>query len=179
DLARLRRLTRRGVEPDDVPPPVAARIESRPVARRGTPTETPKSLRVEGLSVSFGHTRALENVSFRVPPGEVVGVIGANGAGKTTLIDAITGFVKPSQGTVVLGDVDISRWSPDRRARAGVSRSFQSLELFDSLSVRDNLHVACDSATRLVFLTDFVHPARQSMSSTAQEAIDDFGLGAT
>jgi sulfate-transporting ATPase len=179
DLARLRRLTRRGVEPDDVPPPVAARIESRPVAHRGTPTETPKSLQVEGLSVSFGHTRALENVSFRVTPGEVVGVIGANGAGKTTLIDAITGFVKPSQGTVVLGDVDISRWSPDRRARAGVSRSFQSLELFDSLSVRDNLHVACDSATRLVFLTDLVHPARQSMSSTAQEAIDDFGLGAT
>jgi sulfate-transporting ATPase len=114
-----------------------------------------------------------------VRPGEVVGVIGANGAGKTTLIDAITGFVKPSQGVVALGDIDITRWSPDRRARAGVSRSFQSLELFDSLTVRDNLHVACDSARRLVFLTDLVHPARPPLSSTAKEAVNDFGLDAT
>jgi sulfate-transporting ATPase len=178
NVATLRRRVRPRVESQPAPPS-AARIGPRSATRPATPTDSPKSLRVERLSVAFGSTRVLEDVSFAVKPGMVVGVIGANGAGKTTLIDAITGFVRPSQGAVMLDEVDITRWSPDRRARAGLSRSFQSLELFDSLTVRDNLHVACDSARRLVFLTDFVHPGRQPLSSTANEAVDDFGLGAT
>jgi len=133
-------------------------------------------LRIEDLSVRFGSTQALENISFQVRPGEVVGVIGANGAGKTTLIDAVTGFVTPTHGRVVLGETDITNWSADRRARGGVSRSFQSLELFDGLTVMDNLRAACDTASRLVFITDLVRPSQLPLSPVAWAAVHDFGL---
>jgi sulfate-transporting ATPase len=175
DLHLLGRLIpkrlRRSVE---AAPTTSSQVEL-PVAGSVEPAQ-PLILEIEGLSVTFGPTRALDGVTFAVAPGQVVGVIGANGAGKTTLIDAITGFVKPSAGTVTLGDRDVTRWSADRRARAGLSRSFQSLELFDSLSVRDNLLAACDSKSRVVFLTDPVRPQRQELTSTALAAVADFGL---
>ncbi len=87
---------------------------------------------------------ALDGVSLRVEPGEIVGLIGPNGAGKTTLLDVVSGFTRTESGDVRVDGKVISRWSPVRRARAGISRSFQAVELFDEMTVRDNLLVAAD-----------------------------------
>jgi branched-chain amino acid transport system ATP-binding protein len=97
-------------------------------------------LRVGGLSVDYGGIHALIDVSFDVGERQLVGLIGPNGAGKTTLIDAITGFTS-ARGTVELDGREITRLSPDQRARAGLARTWQSTDLFDDLTVRENLVV--------------------------------------
>jgi len=138
---------------------------------------TPATLRVDGLSVTFGGVTAVADASLTIVPGEVAGLIGPNGAGKTTLIDAITGFVRPSGGDILLRDVSIHRWSARRRAVGGLARSFQSVELFAGLTVRENLAVACESAAgRLRFLSDLIRPGRVRLSPAALQAVDDFGL---
>jgi ABC-type branched-subunit amino acid transport system ATPase component/branched-subunit amino acid ABC-type transport system permease component len=129
-----------------------------------------------GLSVRFGGVTALESVSLTLHPAEVVGLIGPNGAGKTTLIDAVSGYVAPSAGTVLLDGAPIDGWSPRRRAVAGVGRSFQSLELFDSLTVAENLLAACDPRDRLRYISDLVHPRRSRLSPAAVAAVREFGL---
>lgn len=96
------------------------------------------------LSVTYGGLHAVRDVSVTIRAGQVVGLIGPNGAGKTTFLDAVTGYVS-SKGTVELKGRDISAWRPHRRARAGLSRSWQSIELFDQLTALDNLRVAHDS----------------------------------
>jgi ABC-type branched-subunit amino acid transport system ATPase component len=103
--------------------------------------------------------RALDNVDLHVAAGEVVGVVGANGAGKTTLVDAITGFVR-SSGSVELDGRDLSAMSTHRRAREGLGRSWQNLELIEDLSVIDNLRVASDTDRWWSVLTDLVWPRR-------------------
>src|SRR5580692_10252439 len=100
-------------------------------------------LEVEGLTVSFGSVQAVRDVSLGVDEATIVGLIGPNGAGKTTTIDAVTGFV-PSTGRVRFGEEDLSELRPHQRARRGMVRTWQSLELFDDLSVRNNLEVAAD-----------------------------------
>ena len=139
---------------------------------------TPPStvLRLHEVSVTFGGTKALQSLSLEVRSGEVVGLIGPNGAGKTTAIDAITGFVQPSGGHIVLGDADISAWGPEKRSRAGLSRSFQSLELFDDLSVLENMQAACDRRDRMAYASDLVHPGIGALSPLAAEAIRAFRL---
>jgi branched-chain amino acid transport system ATP-binding protein len=93
------------------------------------------------MSVSFGGVHALVDVDLQVEAGQLVGLIGPNGAGKTTFIDAITGFV-PCRGHVELDGRDLSDLPPDARARLGLARTWQSIELFDDLSIRENLTVA-------------------------------------
>jgi branched-chain amino acid transport system ATP-binding protein len=102
------------------------------------------ALEVNDVSVRFGGTRALQNVNITVEPGSVTGLIGPNGAGKTTLFNVVTGLLTPSGGQVSLHGHDVTGASPARRARLGLSRTFQRLELFTSLSVRDNIRVAGD-----------------------------------
>ena len=120
---------------------------------------------------------AVDGLSLEVRPGEIVGLIGPNGAGKTSAIDAITGFARIHAGDVVLGDSSIRRLPAYRRARAGVSRSFQSLELFEDLTVLENLRTASDRA-RLVCRgsTGLVWPADPPLHSAAVAAIREFGL---
>ncbi len=113
---------------------------------------------VDELRVHFGGLTALDRVSLTVDGGRIVGMIGPNGAGKTTFIDAVGGFV-PATGRVELDGDRIDGLAPHERARRGLVRTFQSLELFDDLSVRENLLVAADRPRWWAPLVDGVRPA--------------------
>ena len=137
---------------------------------------TPKSLVVDRVSVSFGGVRALADVGVTVAPGQVVGVIGPNGSGKTTLIDAITGFVRPNEGSITLAGQELQHVPAFERNRAGLSRSFQSLELFDDVSVLENLRAASDTKSRASYLTSIVAPTEPPLPASAWNAITEFRL---
>ncbi|HUO74017.1 MAG TPA: ABC transporter ATP-binding protein [Solirubrobacteraceae bacterium] len=116
-------------------------------------------LDVEGLTVTYGGVTAVDDVSLRIDEGKVFGLIGPNGAGKTSMIDALTGYTRPASGRVVFDGRDITRLRPYRRARLRLARTFQSVELFDDLTVDENLlvaseHVNVGTALRDVFLPD-------------------------
>ncbi len=91
---------------------------------------------------AYGAIKAVDGVSFNVGPGEIVGVIGPNGSGKTTLFNSILGQIKPTSGGVTFCDEDITGMSPLELSRRGVGRTFQTLQVFVKLSVRDNLIAA-------------------------------------
>jgi branched-chain amino acid transport system ATP-binding protein len=111
-------------------------------------------LQTEDLTVQFGGLRACNEITLDVQQGELLGLIGPNGAGKTTLINALTGFV-PHSGSVVFRDNEISGLSPNRVAQRGLTRTWQSLELFDDISVRANLEVAATRLTPSVAVKDY------------------------
>jgi branched-chain amino acid transport system ATP-binding protein len=116
-------------------------------------------LSARGVSVNFGGVRALVDVDLDVGEGQLVGLIGPNGAGKTTFIDAISGIVR-SRGRVELDGRDISSLPPHARARLGLTRTWQSIELFDDLTVLENLTVL----------------APRQAARTADEVLEHFGL---
>ena len=95
-------------------------------------------LSVEGLGITFGGLKAVNDVSFQVKPGEIVSVIGPNGAGKTTLFNMISGIYQAGSGRVVLNGEDVTGMEPHLLARRGMSRTFQNLQIFQSMSVLDN-----------------------------------------
>ena len=126
-----------------------------------------KGLAAERITVRYGSNTAVDAVSLDVARGEIVGLIGPNGAGKTSLIDAVTGMAQMADGKVLLDGVDITDWTPHRRANAGMRRTFQSLRLFDDLTVTENLVVAAETDTRLGFLRDLFRP-RQAPIATGR-----------
>jgi sulfate-transporting ATPase len=123
------------------------------------------------VSVRYGNVTAVDQVSLELIAGQVLGVIGPNGAGKTSLIDGLTGFTRLAGGTVQLCGADVTRLRPASRARAGLGRTFQNLELFDDLSVRENILTALDSHRRLAYARDLVYPHRSRLNAAAQAAI--------
>jgi ABC-type branched-subunit amino acid transport system ATPase component/branched-subunit amino acid ABC-type transport system permease component len=165
---------------------IAARV--RPKSRRASsyePADVEESekwapqhaaLNVTNLSVHFGAVKAVDGASMSVEPGQVVALIGPNGAGKTTFVDAVTGFVNTDIGEVVLGSADISKWSAHRRARAGLVRSFQSLELFDGLTVMENLLAASDSRDFHGYFSNLLFSRKPSLNAAARLAIREFEL---
>jgi branched-chain amino acid transport system ATP-binding protein len=94
------------------------------------------------VSRSFAGVQALDDVSLELHRHEVVGLIGPNGAGKSTLVNVLSGFDAPTAGRVELGDLDVSGWSPRRRGREGIARTFQHSRSFRELTVRENVEVA-------------------------------------
>ncbi len=101
-------------------------------------------LGVDGVTVRFGGTTAVDDVRLVLEPGTITGLIGPNGAGKTTLFNVVTGMQRPTSGRVLFEGTDITRRGPAKRAHLGIARTFQRLELFLTLSVRDNVRVAGD-----------------------------------
>jgi sulfate-transporting ATPase len=146
-------------------------------ADRSASRRPPAALVVEDLTVSFGGNKALSGASLTVNPGEVVGLIGPNGAGKSTFIDATCGAVKPLSGRVKLGDLSLDAMTPARRANQGLVRSFQSLELFEDMSVGENILVGSERPTWLRGVLDLVRPQKAVPSAAALLAVDDFQLG--
>ncbi|WP_018500809.1 branched-chain amino acid ABC transporter permease/ATP-binding protein [Parafrankia discariae] len=135
-----------------------------------------KVLEVRDVAVRFGGVQALGGVSLDVRPGEVVGLMGPNGAGKTTFIDAVTGFNRIQGGTIQLDGVRIDGMTARRRARLGIGRTFQSLELFDQLTILENLRTASDPRDSAAYLTDLVRPRRTELTPAARSAIHMFEL---
>ena len=104
------------------------------------------TLEIDGLTVGFGGLVAVDGLSLTVPPGQITGLIGPNGAGKTTVFNACSGLVTPRSGKVSLSDRDVTRRAAAKRARTGLGRTFQQMELFDSLSVLDNVLVGFEAS---------------------------------
>lgn len=101
-------------------------------------------LSIKGLTKKFGGLVANSDISFDVQQGEVVGILGPNGAGKTTLFNLITGYTKPTRGTVALKGVDVTGQAPHIIAQMGLLRTFQLCRPFRGMSVRENIQIACD-----------------------------------
>jgi sulfate-transporting ATPase len=159
-------------------PLVAARGSSVPTLPAATEVRDrvqPRTLEIEHVTVQYGGVRAVDDVSFSVPPATIVGLIGPNGAGKTSVIDAVTGFTRAS-GSVRLDGKNLMGLPPARRARAGVSRSFQSLELFEDATVFDNLRAASDPRDKVSYVRDLVYPVSPPLPSSVVAAIREFGL---
>jgi ABC-type branched-subunit amino acid transport system ATPase component len=128
-------------------------------------------LEAVGIEVRFGGLAAVDGVTLRVAPGEIVGIIGPNGAGKSTLLGAISGHVPMSAGRVRLNGRDVSAALPYRRARLGMARSFQDARLFPSLTVREVLLGACHPLLATSVLADALGagPARRAEMEAAHE----------
>src|SRR4051794_20311939 len=101
-------------------------------------------LELSEITLRYGGLTAVDRVSMCFEPGRITGVIGPNGAGKTTLFNVATGFETPSTGRVLLDGEDVTRMRPERRAQRGLARTFQRLELFSALTVRENVLVAAN-----------------------------------
>ena len=132
-------------------------------------------LEVGDLHKAFGAIRAVGGVSFSVGPGEIVGVIGPNGSGKTTLFNSILGQISPTSGRVEFCGENITGMSPLELSRRGIGRTFQSLQVFVKLSVRDNL-IAAGQEFRGTLAGRLLGPSDAGMRSHADEMIELFRL---
>jgi branched-chain amino acid transport system ATP-binding protein len=114
-------------------------MEVEQVERAEGDGNAPIALETKGVTVQFGGLTAVSDISFAVREGELFGLIGPNGAGKSTLLNVVAGAVRPASGTVALGSRDITKVPLVQRVGLGISRSFQSVELFPTLTVVQNL----------------------------------------
>jgi branched-chain amino acid transport system permease protein len=156
-------------QPRASPASVATKVpaEAAPAPRAVPGPDAPIILQVEHLSRSFGGVRAVQDVSFEVRQGEILGLIGPNGAGKTTLFNLLNGFVRPDAGRVLLDRRDVTALQPNKLCRMGVGRTFQVVRPFARMSVADN-----------VMSGAHVHAAKlEEARDLARAAMDRVGLG--
>jgi ABC-type branched-subunit amino acid transport system ATPase component len=155
-----------------------------PAAAAKKEHDGPAVLEVHGLTRRFGGITAVDDVSFALAPHEILGLIGPNGAGKTTIFDLISGLLPADGGRIVFGGTDITGWGPDRRAAAGLGRSFQDARIFPTLTVAENIAVALErhieTRDHLAALLNL--PAMQEseldVAYTVEDLIELMNLGA-
>jgi len=157
-----------------------ARASRAITAKPETSESSARGLEVERLAVRFGGVQAVEDISLSAPFGRITGLVGPNGAGKTTTFNACSGLLKPSKGRVFFHGVDVSSVPTSGRARMGLGRTFQRAELFNSLSVRENIQLGREAsvagANPITQL--FSSPgSRTEIQRAVDEAIDLTGIG--
>jgi len=134
-------------------------------------------LKVTGLKKAYGAIHAVAGVSFEVMPGEIFGVIGPNGSGKTTMFNSVLGQISLDAGTIELNGQDITGLSPLALSRRGVGRTFQTLQVFAKMTVRDNLIVAAQEHKGSMFSRIFA-PGDSGLGEKADALIDQFHIRA-
>lgn len=132
-------------------------------------------LKVTGLKKSYGAIRAVGGVSFEVMPGEIFGVIGPNGSGKTTMFNSVLGQITPDEGKIELNGHDITSLSPQQLNQRGVGRTFQTLQVFGKMTVRDNLLVAAQEHHGSMWSRMFA-PGDSGLGAKAEALIDQFRI---
>ena len=132
-------------------------------------------LKVNNLKKAYGAIQAVGGVSFEVMPGEIFGVIGPNGSGKTTLFNSMLGQIRPDSGSIELNGEDVSRLGPLELNRRGVGRTFQTLQVFGKMTVRDNLLVAAQEHQGSMFGRMFA-PGDSGLGAKADALIDQFRI---
>jgi branched-chain amino acid transport system permease protein len=153
-------------------PPTASTAALAPAAASG-------ALAGANLAKDFGGLRAVDNVSFALKPGEILGLIGPNGAGKSTLLAVVSGILAPSAGTVTLDGTALTGWPVQKVARQGLGRTFQNIRLFRELTTLENIEVAASrsstSATDLLHrfgLTEFAHRPAGTLAYGPQRRLE-------
>jgi ABC-type branched-subunit amino acid transport system ATPase component len=153
-----------------------------------TPTNT--IVRADGVSIRFGGVQALNKVSLEAKPGEITALIGPNGAGKSTMLGCLSGTLEQNEGSIFIGDVDVSKASPQKRASMAMARTFQSPQLVTELTVRQHI-VLADRAGKqvragklattgrfiLALIPFFSHGITKAEIASADALIDELGLG--
>jgi branched-chain amino acid transport system permease protein len=145
------------------------------------PAEATAALEVRGITKRFGGITAVDDCSFQLPLGGIVGLVGPNGSGKSTLVETIAGFLAPDGGRVLLAGRDVTRWTPARRAGIGLTRTFQSARVWNKLTVTENLLVAApgsgrESLWRGVFRPHATAHADAVVLRKAEETLHEVGL---
>jgi branched-chain amino acid transport system ATP-binding protein len=132
-------------------------------------------LQVTDLKKAYGAIQAVGGVSFEVMPGEIFGVIGPNGSGKTTMFNSVLGQIRADSGKITLKGQDISGLNPMQLSQRGVGRTFQTLQVFGKMSVRDNLLVAAQEHKGSMFSRLFA-PGDSGLGARADALIDQFRI---
>ncbi len=132
-------------------------------------------LKVSDLKKAYGAIQAVGGVSFEVMPGEIFGVIGPNGSGKTTMFNSVLGQIKPDSGTIALNGHDVTTSGPLELNRLGVGRTFQTLQVFGKMTVRDNLLVAAQEHQGSMLSRMFA-PGDSGLGKKADALIDQFHI---
>lgn len=146
------------------------------------------AMKIKNLSKNFGGIVAVEDLTFDIKQGEIMGIIGPNGAGKTTVFNLITGVYQPTSGTVLFGEEDITGQAPDAIVRKGIARTFQNIRLFKHLSALDNVITALDLnypmynlaeaiVLNVPFVPGKVKRGEKALQEKAMEFLEMVGIG--
>lgn len=144
--------------------------------------DTELALKAESISVVFGGLVAVDDVTFTIPKKSVVSLIGPNGAGKTTFFNVLTGLYKPTSGSVMFGEKDITDLAPHKIASLGIARTFQNIRLFGLMTAEENVMVAMHSHLKSGMLSTIFHTPKQQREEResrerARELLDFVGIG--
>jgi ABC-type branched-subunit amino acid transport system ATPase component/ABC-type branched-subunit amino acid transport system permease subunit len=164
--------------PEISEPPV---VSQRAVAAAAAGPAAPAALEVRGVTKRFGGITAVDDCSFRLPAGGIIGLVGPNGSGKSTLVEIISGFQAPDLGQVLFGGRDVTGWPPSRRAAAGLTRTFQSARVWNRLTVTENLLVAAPGSGREALWRGVLRPratarADAGILARAEQTLHETGL---
>lgn len=156
-----------------------AQLDAAPMARRHQPKAGTPLLRLDQVTRRFGGLTAVNNVTFELRAGEIVGLVGPNGAGKTTLFNLVTGALPADGGSITFGNQDITKWSQRRIAKFGIARTFQHVKIRPNMTLLDNVLLGTYSRTKSGFFTGALRLDRTEEASARQEAmrlLDRVGL---